>query len=47
MRASRGMGDINPQKIPGKQRKFAKGGPVAVGLDKLAKATRSAKRLGK
>ena len=46
------MGDINPQKLPGKQKKslvqeYAKGGIVGSNLDKLVKAERSAKRLGK
>lgn len=48
MRASRGMGDINPKKMPGRAgtKKCAKGGAIT-GLDKLSKAKRSINRMGK
>ena len=45
MRASRGMGCINPAKVPGAKKK-AVGGPVGP-LDKLAKEAASTKKLGK
>jgi hypothetical protein len=45
MRASRGMGCINPAKVPGAKKK-AVGGAVGP-LDKLAKEEAANKKLGK
>jgi hypothetical protein len=48
VRPSRGMGDINPLKVPGRKpaKKLAKGGSVTA-LDKLVKAERATSRMGK
>ena len=45
---SRGMGDINPKKMPGRAgtKKGAKGGAIT-GLDKISKAKRATNRMGK
>ena len=46
MMPSRGMGDINPKKMPGRAKECAKGRAIT-GLDKLSKAKRSTNRMGK
>lgn len=48
MMPSRGMGIINPSKVPGRKpaKKLAKGGSIT-GLDKLVKAERATSRMGK
>ena len=46
MMPSRGMGDINPKKMPGRAKKCAKGGAIT-GLGKISKAKRDTNRMGK